>query len=362
MANYYQTLNFAFQTPQPSEDLDIPGDMKLLADQVDATLLQQINNNVVSGVVVTTDGPTNSGSVSNGVLNLNIIPEVDVSTKYNVTGGTISGNATITGTLTVNGATTVPTPTLSTHAVNKAYVDTAISAGRIIGEITMYGNANAPTGWLLCDGSAIPSQYTALRAIYGTNTPDLRNKFVVGAGGTYGVRSPVGSNTATLATANLPAHNHGGTVATDTSHDHPTTNPTSLGNHNHAGSSANTGSGSHSHTTNWTGEHSHGAPYRGDFIRFGDEPSGNAYSFITQSITYATQVNDGGHSHTANSSSESHGHSLTMVDANMGHSHATVVNSRAQSHAHNINIEGSGAAFSIVPLSYALTYIVFAGV
>jgi hypothetical protein len=38
----------------------------------------------------------------------------------------------------------------------------------------------APNGYLLCDGSAIPPQYTALIAMIGPNTPDERGRFARG--------------------------------------------------------------------------------------------------------------------------------------------------------------------------------------
>lgn len=71
--------------------------------------------------------------------------------------------------------------------------------------------ADIPTGWFLCDGS--------------NSTPDLRNRFVVGAGSDYAVDATGGSDSVTLTTANLPAHTHssgtlGGTTNTTGAHSH----------------------------------------------------------------------------------------------------------------------------------------------
>jgi microcystin-dependent protein len=60
--------------------------------------------------------------------------------------------------------------------------------------------ASIPSGWLLCDGT--------------NGTPNLQNRFVVGAGDTYAVDATGGAASVTLTEAQLPAHTHGdGTLA-----------------------------------------------------------------------------------------------------------------------------------------------------
>ncbi len=93
-------------------------------------------------------------------------------------GASISGSATVEGDLTVSGTVsgygTVP-----------------------LGTILLWsGSVNTiPTGWHLCDGN--------------DNTPDLRDRFVVGAGGNgYEVDAQGGQATFTLSTDQLPAHTH----------------------------------------------------------------------------------------------------------------------------------------------------------
>ena len=87
------------------------------------------------------------------------------------------------------------------------------------GTIAMYGSSSAPTGWLLCDGQST-SGYAALAAIVGSTVPDLRSRFVVGAGSGYSVGNTGGSSSVTLSTSQIPAHNHG---ISDPGHDHDTT-------------------------------------------------------------------------------------------------------------------------------------------
>lgn len=86
-------------------------------------------------------------------------------------------------------------PIYDADAANKAYVDSKAS-GIPSGVIVMWsGAANAiPTGWALCDGT--------------NNTPDLRNRFIVGAGSTYAVGATGGSDTVTLTVEQMPVHTH----------------------------------------------------------------------------------------------------------------------------------------------------------
>lgn len=55
--------------------------------------------------------------------------------------------------------------------------------------------ASIPTGWYLCNGA--------------NGTPDLRDKFIVGAGSTYAVDGTGGEATHILTTPEIPAHTHG---------------------------------------------------------------------------------------------------------------------------------------------------------
>jgi microcystin-dependent protein len=52
-----------------------------------------------------------------------------------------------------------------------------------------------PAGWVLCDGT--------------NGTPDLRNRFIVGAGGQYNTGNTGGLDTVTLTLNQIPGHGHG---------------------------------------------------------------------------------------------------------------------------------------------------------
>lgn len=87
---------------------------------------------------------------------------------------------------------------------NKHYAD--FGAGGVSQyTIIMWEGVSLPSGWVECNGSG--------------GTPDLRNNFVIGAGGSYAVGASGGSNTwsqnytitvaaHTLTEAELPSHTH----------------------------------------------------------------------------------------------------------------------------------------------------------
>lgn len=82
-----------------------------------------------------------------------------------------------------------------------------------VGEVRMWSGTATQTavtaawgpGWHLCDGTL--------------GTPDLRNKFIVGAGNLYANGATGGATTASLGTANLPAHSHAISIS-DPGHTH----------------------------------------------------------------------------------------------------------------------------------------------
>jgi microcystin-dependent protein len=74
---------------------------------------------------------------------------------------------------------------------------------------------SVPSGWYLCDGS--------------NGTPDLRDRFVIGAGNTYAVAATGGATSKTLSTTEMPSHGHTfsattGAMSANETHSHTTTN------------------------------------------------------------------------------------------------------------------------------------------
>ncbi len=82
-----------------------------------------------------------------------------------------------------------------------------------VGSIIAYGGATVPEGWRLCDGSQIPSGNTDLINVVGQCTPDLRSRFIIGAGQGNGLSNYQSSATGgeeqhTLAENEMPSHTH----------------------------------------------------------------------------------------------------------------------------------------------------------
>jgi hypothetical protein len=117
----------------------------------------------------------------------------------------ISGALAIGGNFSVTGTATGVTPTSgdsSTKFATTAFVSSAVSGGIPSGAILLWNGSvgSIPSGWYLCNGS--------------NGTPDLRDRFVVGAGSTYAVAATGGS-----ANAIVVSHNHSAGVS-DPSHSH----------------------------------------------------------------------------------------------------------------------------------------------
>lgn len=152
---------------------------------------------------------------------------------------TLPGNATVAGTLGVTGVATFtaapvgPTQSLndnSTKLATTAYADRLVPAGVMFD----YGGAGAvPSGFLLCDGSAVSRAtyaglFSAISTTWGVgdgvttfNLPNTQRRVSVGKGGsgtaTLGnaVGNTGGEETHTMTLAELVAHTHAGVVRSD---------------------------------------------------------------------------------------------------------------------------------------------------
>ena len=127
-------------------------------------------------------------------------------------------------------------------------------------------SSNIPEGYVLCDGN--------------NGTPNLTDKFIIGAGSTYSVGETGGESVHILTIDEMPSHNHSGTTGQNGNHSHrvgtdkDTTYVTygdcwsvhnsSTGASYYNGSTTSDGNHTHSFTTNNTGgnqAHNNMPPY-----------------------------------------------------------------------------------------------------
>ena len=135
-----------------------------------------------------------------------IIKGTEIDVELTAIASAITSKADTAGP-TFTGSPSAPTAnagTNTTQIATTAFVTTAITSAFPSGGIILwFGSiATIPTGWVLCNGS--------------NSTPDLRDKFIVGAGNSYAVAATGGS-----ANAITVAHTHTATsTVTDPGHAH----------------------------------------------------------------------------------------------------------------------------------------------
>ena len=107
--------------------------------------------------------------------------------------------------------------------------------------------SNIPDGWALCDGQ--------------NGTPDLRDRFILGAGNNYLPNDIGGEATHVLTINEMPTHNHTGTTSEAGSHTHKigTDKDTTYNTYGECWSvhNASTGAAYYNGSTNWSGNHMH---------------------------------------------------------------------------------------------------------
>lgn len=113
---------------------------------------------------------------------------------------TAIGTKANTASPALSGTPTAPTATTGTNNTQIATTAFVQANGVPVGGIIMWGGliVDIPSSWQLCDGT--------------NSTPDLRDRFVVGAGTTYATSTTGGSKDAVVV-----AHNHS---VTDAGHTH----------------------------------------------------------------------------------------------------------------------------------------------
>ena len=253
------------------------------------------------------------------------------------------------------------------------------------GSIIMWGGseANIPDNYLLCNGAQISKPiaeggavdtyrklWEAIGGIHGEsavlfNVPDLRDRFIAGAGSAYVVAATGGFDEITLNETQLGAHIHTLSDATVShTHENELVINEALATHSHS-ASTQPGGGAHEHlnvnTNNAagqaTGSHGHG----GVIITQGRNNAAFGQGYGDGS------VGGGAHTHTFNiPSSGSHNHTIAVSpeDANHTHTFTLTIDGADPVHNHTVspsgNTVGSGdaEAHENRPPYYALCYII----
>lgn len=205
------------------------------------------------------------------------------------------------------------------------------------GSLQSFLGSNQPDGWLICNGQTVSkSAYGDLYAVVGdtfgadTDTftlPDLTDRFLVGAGD-IALLATGGAGEITLATTNLPAHNHG---VTDPGHTHTITDP------------------GHGHTVTDPG-HTHGVTDSGHTHGGVADPAGAADSATGSDTTSA-----------ASGSTDSATTGVAVDSATTGltvDSGTTGVTAVSATTGITTDNTGDGTAFSIVPPALGVTWLI----
>lgn len=321
-----------------------------------------------------------------------IIKGIDIDNEYNAISNAISSKAD-TNSPSLTGTPSAPTAsagTNTTQLANTNFVTAALATLVPTGIITLWSGAISaiPAGWVFCNGS--------------NSTPDLRDRFVVGAGTTYAVGATGGANTVTLDATMIPSHTHtitatGSSDNASADHTHAlTASGTTSGHsvdHTHTGTTGNNSVG-HTHTFSGTSSgqsvtHSHGvvdpghshsttswqgaaAPGQGGGGDAGQRLSGNVAvtsSTATTGISIGNASADHSHTYSGTTSgiSANHTHTVTTGGVSSDHTHTVTVTgtsgTMSATHNHTVSVSataastGGGLSHENRPPYLALAYI-----
>jgi len=268
-----------------------------------------------------------------------IVKGAEIDTELNAVANAIASKADINSP-NLTGTPTAPTANLgsnTTQLATTAFVAAGLSALIPTGVITLWSGSiiSIPSGWVLCNGS--------------NGTPNLQDRFVVGAGSTYAVNAIGGANTVTLDATMIPAHTHtvsasGTTSAVSNDHSHTFSGTTSGQSNTHSHGVSDPG---HTHANRMKITAGGGA--------FGAvQPAGDPGTYDPFNTT-------GGRTEIQASAT---GISIGNANADHSHTYSGTTSGISANHTHTVTVTGTtgsgtggGLAHENRPPYFALAYI-----
>lgn len=325
------------------------------------------SGNNLSGMTRGVDGTSASAHASGEVIeHVFVAAEADAASAHMSSATSVHGvdgavvgttqTQTLTGKTLDGGANTfqnIPQSAITNLVANLASINsslttlgngiTSLEAQTPVGMVVPFAGASAPSGWALCDGSAVsrsanPTLWSLLGTTFGAgdgsttfNLPNLKGKSVFGldAGQTeFDVRGETGgAKTVTLTASQIPSHTHGTGANT---------------------SGAQSVDHSHSFTTNTDGTHNTNAfiGVLGAFANSTQSSPGQVIGGVAD--TRVNQVIP------TSASGSAHAHSGSTGGVSAGHTHSIPAMTTDGG-------TGGGQAHSILPPYMALNFIILLG-
>lgn len=244
------------------------------------------------------------------------------------------------------------TQTPNLHLVKPDYVDTA-DVGVINSNMDLIDSAY---GRILSSVYPVGSIYMSVAAtspatLFGGTWEQLKDRFLIGAGGSYSAGATGGATAHTLTVAEMPSHNHSFTGSAVTSggisanHAHTGTSGNPSANHTHSGPNHSHGftrnsnnkngiySGNNEHVGFWTSDAGSGSKW--PVLSFDSSGSGRVRDLLVVGPT------DNAGTGATGTVSAYHTHTTTTGNQSAGHTHSVTASG-------TIGNKGSGSAFSIM--------------
>lgn len=215
-------------------------------------------------------------------------------------------------------------------------------------------------GWGVCNGNT----YTT-SANKSLISPNMLDKFPVGAGETYSVGDTGGAAEVVLTLQQMPVHSH---IVTDPGHSHDIQDP----GHTHGASSAShthtfTGD-AHSHTTGSNGDHTHSKTFKVEVNANIDNTGGSSSYMVndtgsadnTETMTIGDSAS-GAHTHTVSNTTATGAIGGTAATVTVTEAFIGIGETEVEETGITLGNSGEGEAHNNLPPYYAVLFVIKIG-